>query len=1639
MKIFLGAFLALFLLLLALWLLAQTIDQKSVWYGLLLLGILWLLAKIITRRSAIFCLLFFIACWFVIQSPLVQTWLVSTASGKLSKELHTRISIRHVDFSFFNKMQMEQVLIEDQDKDTLLYAGELKVNITDWFFTKDAADLQYIGLEDATIRLHRTDSVWNYQFISDYFSGPKKTTTKKGIELNLKKIQLTHIHLLKKDEWRGEDMNLQLGSLTVDADQINLSHKVAQINLVEFTEPSFSISNYAGRRPGPPVDTAQIINDPFHLRWNPAGWDVIAKSAIIRNGSFQDNKLDGQKATPYFDSHHIFFSAINWDFKDLRLQNDTVTAQIQLSTRERSGLVVKKLSAQVKFFPEAMEFSKLDLQTGKSHLRKFFAMRYKSFDDMSAFISKVKMEGDFTDANIDSDDIAYFAPELKNWKKNIRITGNISGPVENLRGKNILIAAGKNTLLNGDIHLKGLPDIDRTYIEFKSNDFRTTYSDLITLVPRLKTITQPRLDLLQYVRFKGTFNGFITDFVTNGTIETNLGILVTDVNMKFPDYLPTVYSGSLNTTGFDLGKFLDNDNLGEISFVGKINGSGLSSKTLNAALDGTIHNLEFNNYTYQDILVKGSLAKKKFNGQLTSDDPNLKAQLDGLIDFSQGLPKFDFNAQIDQADLKKLNFIKDQLEFNGKLVFNFTGDDIDNFLGTARVYDAAIFKNGQRIAFDSLTLESSVADNNKTITVLSNEFDGALVGEFSIRDLPAAFQTFLNKYYPSYIKPTKAKLANQNFSFVITTKKVDDYLDLFDKHLKGFNNTSISGRINTKENLVDLNAEIPQFSYKNLSFSNVNLKGNGNLDSLSAETTIGDVYVNDSLHFPATHIKIHSASDVSDVTVTTSASQTLNSANISAQVRTLPDGVRIKFRPSIFDVNSKTWTIDKDGELILSKDLISANDLKIYSGDQQVLITTHPSQQGNWNDVHIDLKKINIGDFTPYFVKSDRLEGLLTGTADIKDPFGTQQNFTFNGQAEQFRLDDDSVGKLDIAGNYDRQSGLVNTQVNSDNKNYHFDLKGIFNTVDSADKLNRPINLTINLQDTKIDLLEKYLNGIFSNIKGFATGQLQVAGTASQLKYLGKLQLKDGKLKVSYTQCTYKIPSAMIDLEDGYIDFGSFQLQDTLGHTGELTRGKLYHHSFKDLSYDFAVNTNKLLLLNTKLTDNNQFYGKVIGRAAFTLTGKEENMVMSIKGEPTDSSNIYLPSSSGRESAEADFIVWKVYGKEMQSGNDKKTTSLTVNMDITANNYANIYVVIDPLTNDVIKANGHGYLHMSVGTSKDLTITGRYEIDKGSYNFTFQSLIRKPFTFNENADNYIQWTGNPYDADINIEAVYQAENVRFSDLGLTAANGFSNANANVQKYRGPVIVTAKLTDKLLKPTIAFQIDLPPNSPLKNDQDAMNLLQVIQRDPGELNKQVSFLVVFDQFGPLSSSNATFDASTAISGIFVNSISGIISNAFSRQFSNAFQKIFKDPGIRVNFNSTFYNGSNQLAEADPTRLTYDRTNLNLSVGKSFLNERLTFIFGSALDFGITAQQAQAASFQFLPDLTAEYKITPDGRFALSLFYRDSYNYLSVANHTENRSGASISYTRDLDSIGELFRKKKKEKPKVLSPPVDETSSQ
>jgi len=1561
----------------------------------------------------------------MVNSDWGQNFLIRQVTNRFSKKLNTKIRINHVSFSLFNKMNLEGVLVEDLKKDTLLFAGKIRVRITDWFFFKSKTELKYAGLEDAIINLNRTDSVWNYQFIQDYFSGGSSSGNKKGMTVDLKKIELRNISFSQKDLWRGEDMSLQLKAFDMDADEINFTTKKAVINSLAFSKPVFQLKNYTGLRPNSVLiknseSEAEAITDSL-LKWNTAGWLVHIDKLKISDGAFRNEKQTDTPYFTYFDGRHIDFSSINGDFENINWLKDTITASLKLQTKERSGFEVKSMIADAKFTPQGMSFDKMEIKTNKSIIRNSFSMSYADMSELGDFINKVRMTAGFEDSEIDSDDIAFFAPTLGNWKKKIVVSGKVRGTVDDLFGDNMSIEAGRNTLLHGDVSLTGLPDINKTFIDFKADNFKTTYTDAVTFLPFLKTITTPQLQNISYLNFTGNFTGFLRDFVTFGTIRTNLGTITSDLNMKLPVGKEPLYSGNIASSDFNLGAFVNEKNIGDISFSGQLKGKGLKWSTLAADMDMDINHVVYKNYRYENIKAKGILSNKVFNGNFNINDSNAIANLDGLVDLSGEIPKFNFFANVANINFKKLNLLKDNYSLKGKFDLDFTGNNIDDFLGSARVTDALVKKDGKELPVDSFVINSRYINGVKHLTVNTNELDAKITGDFSIKDLPDAFKLFLNKYYPAYIDEPILKTTNQAFTFDIHTNYVDEFINLFDSSLHGFNNSHISGSLNTANNQMELNTDIPSFSYKQYEFQNINLAGKGNLQKLELNGTIDQLKISDSLSFPETRIDLVSQNDVSDIKIITrSNNKNISEGSINAQVRSYNDGFAIKFDSSNFVMNGKQWAIEKNGELEIRSGQVSHGQVILKESNQEVSIRTLPSDIGNWNDIKIDLKNFNIGDVTQLFVKSNTIEGLATGSITVEDPVKTF-NVVSDIQIDQLRLDNDSIGQLKAHVFYENKSGkltVAGQNLNPDEK-LNFDLNLFLKNLST----NGEDVITITPENYPINIVERFIGTLFTDLQGKATGQLKITGKGDKRKYVGKARLKDAGLKVIFTQCFYKIPDTEVIFREDALDLGTMKLIDTITkNTATLSKGIIKHDSWKNMEFDIRaeVDNKPMQLLNTTVRDNQSFYGKAKGTGSFTLTGPQSNMRMKIIGaaSATDSSYITIPNTSSRETGIADFLIERKYGREMTDSSFRSNeTNLTYDVDITSNPMVNVRVVLDELTNDEIRGRGEGRLRILSGTSEPLTIRGRYNINEGNYRFTFQSFFKKPFELKKDAGNYIEWTGDPYHPTVKIEAVYKTEKkVDFSPL----INGVTTGNS-ATGLRDYVYVIAKLSGDLFKPDIAFALDFPPESPPKKDVSVSFVIDQLQNNENELNKQVAFLVVFNSFAP-TDVGSSLNLSSGVD-LVVNSISGFLSSQINNVLNNILSNKLKIPGLYVNFSGSLYN-PNPFGEGN-SGLGYDRTNLNLAIGKTLFNNRVVLTFEGSYDVPFQSSTTQLKS-DLLTNFTTEFLINKSGTIRATIFYKENVDILSgtttAGNNKSRKYGGSLAYRREFNRLSEFFGRKK-----------------
>ncbi len=1491
----------------------------------------------------------------------------------------------------------------------MLYAGQMKVRITDWFIFKDKAELKFIGLEDAVVKLKRTDSVWNYQFIANYFASPKKSTTKKdGLALSLKKIDLKNIHFINDDRWIGETIDCHISSLTLNADNINFDKGVFQLNDVNIEKPIVNIQNFDGLRP----PKAKKVSLDTGYRLNPSRMFIQVANLTIRNGVFIDY---ANQKSPYsnFDGNHLSFSKINATFKNIFLNNDTLTTNMELSCKERSGLDVKKLAADYKVNPGIMEFANLDLQTNRSKLGNYYAMKFEHFNkDFADYESKVTMVANFRNSFINSDDIAFFAPDVKTWKRNVAIAGNFKGTVEDFT-INQLAAKSNNSSISGTLSMKGLPNINQTIISLNNGIIQTNATDLATFAPAINTFSNPDIAALGNIVFRGNFNGLYNNFKSTGNISTSLGGIYTDLSMKFPDGREPSYNGTLNTSRFNLGKFIRNDYFGIIDFKGKVAGSSFTLQKMKTSLDGTIKQLEFNKYNYTNITAIGTFEKKAFYGQLKINDPNLDFIGSVQLDFTEQQPRFNLFADILKSNYKELNLSKNNLKITGTLDVNFTGTNIDNFLGQAKLLNAVVQNNDAEIRFDSLTLSSNYIDSIKQLKLASADFAANISGDFSIMDLPQSFQSFLHKYYPAYIAEPATIPKNQNFQFNLSTNYIEPYLKLIDQKLAGLNDANIYGSVNTKENNLLLNIKVPSFMYDKYSFTGIDFTGHGNLDSLNIIGELTSTKISDSLNLPYTKINISSANDHSIVGIQTKANNTLNDASLTADVFTLEDGVRVQFRPSSFVINDKKWNIEKNGELVSRKNFLSAKNIKFTQGYQEISVDTETEEDNNANHLIIDLKNVLLGDFVAYAFKDPKIQGIATGKIKLNNFF---DNFSAEAtlKAEQFQLDEDSIGIAKIKAAYDSKTGKVTFDWDSPNEKYKFAAKGTYETKDTTD--NSPIKTDIVLDNTRLTLIQKYLKGIFSNVDGYASGTLKVKGKPETILLNGDIKIKNTGLLVDYTQVYYTIDSALIKFEDDGINFGTFTIKDYKNNTGNV-RGKLYEKGFKEMTFDFDLSTKKLLLLDTKAKDNQQFYGNAIGKATLSFRGPENNAKMVIVGEANDSSHIYIPNSNNKESADADFIIFRQFGEEMVQEKKNNAFNLSVDLDLAANNKVLIDVILDELAGDVIKAKGNGRLKIKAGTNEKLDIRGRYNIDEGKYDFNFQSFIKKPFLLIPGAGNYIEWTGDAMKADLHIDARYEAENVNLSDL--TSNTSLNNTATN--NLRDKVYVIAQLRDKLTLPTIEFKIDFPANSPAKNDADFAQFLDKISKDKNEMVTQATSLIVFNSFVPYGRGLLGGGGNVNYTGIGINTISQKITAEINQQVSNFLYKLFKDKSLKFDLGTSVYSSgnlfNNGVNATNNNRI--DRSRVNFKIGRSFFNNNVVVTFGGDLDFSWGTSAAQSGNFQWLPDLNIEVVLSRDKKLRAIVFNKNS---LDISNGNalgrRNRQGVSISYRQEFET---LFGKK------------------
>lgn len=1185
--------------------------------------------------------------------------------------------------------------------------------------------------------------------------------------VSVKKVDIDFFKTLVIEDVYIEDLHhdtlLYSQVIKGDIGLFNIGNNQLSFNEISLENTVFNLKTYAGERD----INLQFIIDAFASGDTTAAaqWGIDIKKFTLVNASFRYRDENIKKVDYGIDFDDIDLKKINISINNIDFIGDTIFGDIkQIAFEEKSGFHLLEFSTLASFSPVELSCHDLHIKTPASDIFTKLSFQYDSLNDFSDFITMVRMKSEFQTSQVNFSDIAYFATDLKGIDKNVSLSGNIKGTVDKLKGRDMNLAFGENSLFKGDVDINGLPTIDETYIHLSIKKLITNKKDIdnIPLPPFNKgdmVKTPDNFRLLGQIRFAGTFTGFFNDFVAYGDFTTNLGKLSSDISLNFDSLSNKAsYKGYLATYHFDAGKFFDVKELGNISLKANVKGSGFTKNELDATLRGEVKSVYYNRYNYKNINIEGHVSDRLFKGFVDVKDENLDMNFDGEINFTKKLPEFQFVSEIKSARLAKLSLVKrdSSSTLSSKIVFNLKGDNIDNILGSVDINNTLYSEKNIKYKIDNIKLTATENEQIKTLKLFSDVADAEINGKFHLEYLTSSMVDMFKNIISENTNTTQQEKIPDNkiqdFRYDISLKNTEPVTKLFFNKISIDPGTHFYGSYNSSTSFFDLKGNSPKIELYGsvLHHYFINIKTEDNL--LHLNTGSEKLLLSDSIWLNNFIVDTKTQKDTLKFAVKWNDYQPIkNLANINGFIsfQNLSQ-FKVKVLPSEIYIADSLWTTGLNNEINVDSSIVTINNLEFRSNTQSINVKGIISKQKQ-DQLFLTFSNFNLENFNPVTTKNGiTLKGIVDGEAVVADIY-TNLLFSSSLHLKQFNINNENLGDGDIVSTWDskKQSIELNGKL----------YRGTIPTIGfsgfyypSRDKDN--LDLVLKLEKLQLQIFDKYVKEYVSDLKGLATGSVTLKGEPDTPLLNGKITLQKTGFLVNYLNTHYTFTNDII-IENNWFGFDNISVFDSKGNKAIAT-GTVFHNNFKDFNLDIGINAQNFLCLNTTENLNPLYYGKAFVSGNVNIAGRTDNLSIDINARTEKGTQFNIPLMGVEEISMNSFITFinkdsTAIKVEDEYKVDLSGIQLSFELDVTPD--AEVQLIFDPKIGDVMKGKGTGHLTMEINTLGNFNIYGDYMIEEGEYLFTLKNVINKKFKIERGGT--VKWTGDPYSADLNINAIYQ--------------------------------------------------------------------------------------------------------------------------------------------------------------------------------------------------------------------------------------------------------------------------------------------
>lgn len=1324
--------------------------------------------------------------------------------------------------------------------------------------------------------------------------------------------------------------------------------------------------------------------------------DLRINSFIMRRSSIAYDEYDKPK-TPYrFSLAHIAVSELSAHINLWTLTDDSLNLNVKrLTFEEQSALKVKHLTFHLEAGKQKALLTNFKLQMPNSLLQTDTISAHYAFGKNGFNAETLTYSGAINDSHVTLSDLRGFEPSLKNFQKQIEITTYFNGTAHELTIPQLTIATEQRDI---DIDVSGWVENwnQRPAWHLQMNNLTLSDATIDFISKNIYQLPQ-ELTRLGNIQMNGTFDRDLQGETSlHSLVQTGAG----EVSLQFNMAADQQFDGNVETEAFNLGQILDNEKLGEFATNVSIKGKWTDRQHPDMTAVGEVSRLEYNDYTYQNIVLNGSYQQSTIAGQLTIGDPNLTAQLEGEVaddvfaEENGKKKRIKLKGEVSHfsPSATKLTDKWGDAKFSTQLDADFTATNLNDATGNIRISSFTMTgaDDGQPYFLNNLNIASGYDEGIHFVSLKSDFADAELKGTFDYGTLAQSITNIVGSKLPTLPGlPKQDNSTDNNFNLRLLMSKSDWLQRLLGIDLTLQHPLTLTARVNDNTREVYLDGDIPSFAYNGSWYSDGSIHVTTPADTLKCNVDVTKRMDNGQ----QMDITLLSHAIHNNLSASLAWDNHQENQRMSGQVNSVmqfyknTDGkseALIRIIPSHLILNNEKWSVEPAAILYHENHLV-VDHFAIKQGQQHILIDGIASKRPN-DMLAIDLNEVEVGyilDLVNFH--SVEFSGKATGKAYVSSLFS---DFAANARLDvhDFKFERGRMGTLHANVQWNQEEKQIDIDATADDgEDAQTIIKGFVSPPHNT------IDLGIYARGTHIDFMHNFTSSFLSSITGNATGDLRLAGTLDNINLTGQLVV-DGEASVTPLNTTYELRRDTVVMIPDEIELRHMVVYDKDGNPGILSGG-IHHQHLTNLTFDLYVEADNLLAYDFQDFGESTFYGTVYASGDVAIQGRPREVTIDCNVTPQKNSVFVYNAANPDAISKQEFIEWGVEDeatapslsnlKENVNPERFADTDIYINFLVNTTPEATLRLLMDANTNDYITLNGDGVIRATFHNKGAFNMFGTYTVDHGTYDITIQNIIKKNFTFNPGGT--IIFGGDPYNAALNLQAVYTVSGVSLSDLNI--GNSFTNNSIRVN-------CLMNIGGQPNAPKVDFDLEMP-----NVNADEQQMVRSVINGQQEMNQQVVYLLGIGRFYNQGNNNSGTEQQDQTSLAMQSFLSGTLSTQINTLLGN----IIKSDNW--NFGANISTGNEGWHNAEYEGIINGR----------MLNNRL--LLNGQFGYRDNATQANPS---FIGDFDIQYLLYPNGNLALKVYNQTNDRYFTRSSL--NTQGVGLIMKKDFNGIRDLFTTRK-----------------